>query len=127
MKLVKKIGTITLDRPIEWTNYHAIPIMAEAKSTIDGGAIVYELAAQTSARLIDLSSSDTGGIQGMTTKNAIVALASASIGATTTITTYEDEVIAVRFRYEDGAVDIEDKVGARLSDAYGIKIFLRMA
>lgn len=127
MKLVKKIGSITLDSPIEWTNYHNIPIIAEVKSTIDGGAIAYEMAARSSSMVIDLESGDTGGLQSMATKNAIVALASASMISTTTITTYEDEVITVRFRYEDGAVTVEDKIGARLSDVYGMKIFLRRA
>jgi hypothetical protein len=54
-----------------------------------------------------------------------MTLARTSMGATTTITTYENEVINVRFRYEDGAADAEGVVKARLSSHYRVNIKLR--
>jgi len=126
MKLVKKIGNITLSQPLEWTNYETVQtVIAEEVGTIDGGAVIYELAAQNSAMKIELSSSGNGGLQTAAIKDSIMTLARTSMGATTTITTYENEVINVRFRYEDGAADAEGVVKARLSSHYRVNIKLR--
>jgi hypothetical protein len=125
MKLVKKIGNITLDRPIEWTNFDSVQsVMAETVGTINGGAITYELAMQDTAKKIDLASGSNYGSQSATTKDAILALANGSLGTTTTITTYEDDVINVRFRHEDNAVEVEDLIGARQSNVFGLTIRL---
>jgi len=126
MKLVKKIGNITLSHPLEWTNYETVQtVIAEEVATIDGGAIIYEIAAKNSAMKIELSSTENGGLQTATVKDAIMTLARSSIGVATTITTFEDEVIDVRFRYEDGAADAESVVRARLSSHYRVNIKLR--
>ena len=125
MKLVKKIGNIALDRPIEWTNYDTVQtIIAETEATINGGAIIWEMEAQDSAKHIDLSSGSSFGFQSASTKDAILALARNSIGTTTTITDYENNVISVRFRNEVISVDVEDVIGARQSNTFKLKIKL---
>ena len=125
MKLIKKIGAITLDNPIEWTNYDvAQDVMAESQGTINGGVIVWELAVLNTSKFIDVSSGSNFGFQTSTTKDSILALVRNSIGTTTTITTYEDEIISVRFRHEDTAIEISDIIGARGSEFFSINIKL---
>lgn len=125
MKLVKKIGNITLDRPVEWTNYDTVQtIIAETEATINGGAITWEMGTQDSAKHVDLASGSSFGFQSASTKDAILALSRNSIGTTTTITDYENNVITVRFRHEDVSVEVEDAIGARQSNAFRITIRL---
>ena len=125
MKLIKKIGLIDLDALIEWVNYDSVQtVISEVESTITGGAIVWELPAEENAKLIEASSGSNFGFQSKETKDSLLSLARNGIGTTTTITTHEDEVIAVRFRYEDGAMAVEDLIGAKLSNYFSIKLYL---
>ena len=125
MTLVKKIGSIVLDSPMKWVNHDSVQtVISEVKSTISGGAIVWNLPAEDSSKLIDVSSGSSFGFQSKATKDSILALARNSIDTLTTITTYDDEVINVRFRFEDGAVSVEDLINARLSDHFILNIYL---
>lgn len=123
---VKKIGTITLTYPLWYNEYDNTPsVNAEVQGTINGGVIVYEQAVATNAKNITLESG-AGGWQKIAIKDAIKALAAASLGTTTTITTTADEVIAVRFRHEQsgGAVNFERVYEAKLFEYYNCKIYL---
>ena len=121
---VKKIGTITLTFPLWWLDFNNAPsVTAEVQSTINGGVIVYEQAIATNAKNITLSSKESGW-QTIAVKDAIKALAAASLGTTTTITTTDDEVIAVRFRHENGAVKFERVYDTKLFEYYTAEINL---
>ena len=121
---VKKIGTITLTYPLWWTDFNNTPsVTAEVQSTINGGVIVWEQEVATNAKNITLSSKE-GGWQTIAVKDAIKALAAASLGTTTTITTTADEVIAVRFRHENGAVKFERVYDTKLFEYYTAEINL---
>ena len=121
---VKKIGTITLTFPLWWLDFNNAPsVTAEVQSTINGGVIVYEQAVATNAKNITLSSKESGW-QTIAVKDAIKALAAASLGTTTTITTTADEVIAVRFRHENGAVKFERVYDTKLFEYYTAEINL---
>ncbi len=125
MKLIKKIGNIELDSFIEWLNFDTVQtIISEVEATITGGAVVWELETDESSHLINISSGNNFGFQSKQTKDNILTLARNSIGTTTTITTFDDEIINVRFRHEDGAVEVSDLINARLSNHYSIKINL---
>lgn len=121
---VKKIGTITLTYPLWWVDFNNAPsVTAEVQSTINGGVIVYEQAVATNAKNITLSSKESGW-QTIAVKDAIKALAAASLGTTTTITTTADEVINVRFRHENGAVKFERVYDTKLFEYYTAEINL---
>ena len=121
---VKKIGAITLTYPIWWTDFNNTPsVTAEVQNTINGGVIVWEQAVATNAKNITLSSKESGW-QTIAVKDAIKALAAASLGTTTTITTTSDEVIAVRFRHENGAVKFERVYDTKLFEYYTAEIYL---
>lgn len=121
---VKKIGTITLTYPLWWVDFNNAPsVNAEVQSTINGGVIVWEQAVATNAKNITLSSKESGW-QTIAVKDAIKALAAASLGTTTTITTTADEVIAVRFRHENGAVKFERVYDTKLFEYYTAEINL---
>lgn len=121
---VKKIGTITLTFPLWWLEYNNTPsVKAEVQETISGGVIVWEQAVATNAKNITLSSKESGW-QTTAIKDAIKALAAASLGTTTTITTTADEVIAVRFRHENGAVKFERVYDTKLFEYYTAEINL---
>jgi len=125
MKLIKKIGNITLDSYMEWVNYDSVQtVISEVKSTISGGVIVWNLAAEDTSKLVEVSSGSDFGFQSKATKDSILSLARNSIDTLTTITTYDDEVINVRFRFEDGAVSVEDLINSRLSDYFILNIYL---
>jgi len=123
---VKKIGTITLTYPLWWVDFNNTPsVNAEVQNTINGGVIVWEQAVATNAKNITLSSKESGW-QTIAVKDAIKALAAASLGTTTTITTTADEVIAVRFRHENtnGAVSFERVYDTKLFGFYNCNIYL---
>lgn len=123
---VKKIGTITLTYPLWWVEYNNTPsVKAEVQETISGGVVVWEQAVSTNAKNITLSSKESGW-QTIAVKDAIKALAAASLGTTTTITTTADEVITVRFRHENtnGAATFERVVDNKLFDYYTTNIYL---
>lgn len=123
---VKKIGAITLTYPLWWTDYNNTPsVKAEVQGTISGGVIVWEQAVATNAKNITLASKESGW-QTTAVKDAIKALAAASLGTTTTITTTADEVINVRFRHENtnGAATFERVYDTRLFDYYTTNIYL---
>lgn len=123
---VKKIGTITLTYPLWYNEYDNTPsVNAEVQGTINGGVIVWEQSVATNAKNITLESG-TSGWQKTAIKDAIKALAAASLGTTTTITTTADEVISVRFRHENsgGAVNFERVYEAKLFEYYNCKIYL---
>ena len=106
---IKKIGNIVLTYPLWWVDYNNVPtIQAETEETIKGGVIVWEQDRDISAYNITLTS-ETDGWQTIAIKDAIKALVSASLGATSTITLTDDTIIAVRFRHEidGGAVSVE--------------------
>ena len=122
--LVVKIGDITLTSPLWWTDYNVpSPIIAEAQNTIDGGVIVYEMLAKDDYININLNSMDDGW-QTKAVKDSLVTLLNNSLGLTTTITTIEDDIIAVRFRHENNPMAFTRVVDAYESIYYNVEINL---
>lgn len=106
--LVKQIGTVVLTNPIKWVNYDVSnKVATEVEPNIDGGVIVYEQTIQDNAIYIELRSTNTSGWQSTAVKDALLTLANASLGLTTSIITSTDDTVNVRYAHEKTAVSFE--------------------
>ena len=125
MKIVR-IGNVTLDYGM-WVEESddSSAVISEVLNNLDGGVIVFEQLKRISRQTVTLMSKETGW-QSIVTKNAIIALANASLGVTLEVQYDDGGTFNVRFRHEQpkGAVQFGRLVEAKLSDWFTGTIYL---
>jgi len=123
MKVVK-IGDIDLTYGLWWLNFDENQeFTSEVLNTIDGGLVVFTQPIKLNAQYINLSSEDDGW-QTKEVKDAISNLVRLNNSDFTTITTSDNEVINVRFAYENKVFEVEKVSNVLKSKYYKIKLNL---
>jgi len=123
---IKKIDDIEIEKSLWWVDYNDFQkIISQATPTITGGVIVYECERDISGVNVTLKTVSGSGWVSKEEKEKLQTLIADSFGKTFTITTIENDDVAVRFRHEVGsAMKFKRVVDALDSEYFEVEIYL---